>query len=96
MEPLASAERLVASPPTKGRFVPVRLSRRDEGGLVFVSCKELPELFIAVRAEDEVRPALDNSLKNAFSKVGRIVLVYTNGKIDGPTIDAAVRIIDTP
>ena len=88
---LASAERLIASP-YEGQFVPVKLIRQDEGGVVFISCEELPEMFVAVKSEEEVYWALDSSLKSAFSKEGRRVQVYTNGKISGPTINAAVYV----
>lgn len=68
------------------------LNREDEAGLVFLSCKELPDLFIAAKDQDDLRRAIDRGLKNAFGPGNDRVQVYTNGKIDGPAIDVMVKL----
>jgi hypothetical protein len=78
----------------RGRSVPVLLRREDECGLIFIDCEALPELFLAVKSENEIRSVIDKGLKNAFSENGTRVQVFTNGSISGPTIDAFVYLTD--
>ena len=89
MGTLQSADRMV-SVQNNGHYVPVTLRRESEGGIIFISCDDMPELFIAVRSDEEIRNALDCGLKGAFSRDGRRVQVFTNGKITEPLIDAVV------
>jgi hypothetical protein len=91
---LDSATKLILTE-AKGRFVPVVLRREDECGLIFIDCDDIPELFLAVKSEDEIRSVIDRGLKNAFLENGKSVQVFTNGSISGPTIDACVHLTDT-
>lgn len=95
MAQLESAQKMEATP-AAGHFVPVTLNRETEADIIFISCKSLPELFLVVKSEDDVRNVIDRGLKGAFSRPGRRVQVFTNGKISGPTIDAMVRLLDGP
>ncbi|MCW5692211.1 MAG: hypothetical protein KIT48_07590 [Pseudolabrys sp.] len=89
---LDSAERILESN-FSGKSVPITLIRENEAGVIFMTCDELPELFLAVTSDDEIRPAIDRGLRNAFCKEGREVSVYTNGSISGPQIGAMVRVV---
>jgi hypothetical protein len=69
------------------------LIREDEGGLVFLSCVDIPNLFIASKSSGEdLRKAIDSALKSAFYSNAKRVQVFTNGRLDGPSIDALVKI----
>lgn len=92
MTTLDSAERILESK-FEGKSVPVTLTRETEAGVIFMTCDDLPELFLAVTSDDEIRPAIDRGLKNAFCADGREVSVYTNGSISGPKIGAMVRVV---
>jgi hypothetical protein len=89
---LRSAEKILESN-FEGKSVPITLIRESEAGVTFVTCEELPELFLAVTSDDEIRSAIDRGLRNAFCKDGRDVSVYTNGSISGPRIGAMVRVV---
>lgn len=93
MAMLASAKKM-ASTRIEGQFIPVQLHREVEGGVIFLSCEQLPELFVAVTSDDHTRKALESGLKNAFASDEKRVQVFTNGKVDGPTIDAVVCLTD--
>ena len=93
MATLSSADKMV-SRKSEGQFIAVTLRREDEAGIAFLGCDEMPELFIAVKSDDEIRNAIDCGLKGAFSKDGRQVQVFTNGKIAEPSISVVVRLID--
>lgn len=73
-------------------FREIALSREDEGGMIFISCALLPQVFIAVDSEDTVRKAIDTCLKNAFEPNGMTAHVFTNGSIKGPIIDTVVKL----
>jgi hypothetical protein len=77
---------------TVSEFREVVLSREDEGGMIFISSADLPEVFIAVQNEDSVRMAIDTCLNNAFAPSGARTSVYTNGSISGPQINAVVKL----
>lgn len=79
-------------PDQKSEFYPVKVTRNDRAGLIFLSCEDVPDFFATLLAEEDIRPCLDQLLKTAFADKGRKREVYTNGKIDGPTIDTVVRI----
>lgn len=68
------------------------LAREDEDGMIFISCAELPTVFIAVKDESSVRSAIDTCLTNAFAPLGAKASVYTNGKTSGPTINTVVKL----
>jgi len=68
------------------------LSREDSGGVVFLSCADIPELFVAVAEETQIRRAIDESLKNVFEAPNRRVQVFPNGSFAGPNIDTIVKI----
>jgi hypothetical protein len=87
-----SAEKILESD-HDGTVVPVTLERESEAGVIFLTCAELPELFLAVASPSNLRSAIDRGLKNAFCKEGREVSVYTNGSLSGPQIGAMVRVV---
>jgi hypothetical protein len=89
---LPSAEKILDSN-FEGKTVPVTLDRESDAGVIFMTCADLPELFLAVLSDAEIRSAIDRGLTNAFSKQGRKVSVYTNGSIAGPQIQTMVRVI---
>lgn len=89
---LDSAKKILDSD-FEGKSVPITLLRENEAGVIFMTCEDLPELFLAVTSDDEIRGAIDRGLKNAFFAEGRRVSVYTNGSINGPAIDAMVRVL---
>ena len=95
VSPVPSAEKIL-SQRYDGTAVPVTLNLESEAGVIFLTCKEIPELFVAVTSDGEIRGALDRSLKNAFCKEGREVFVYTNGSLSGPEIGAMVRVVPAP
>ena len=68
------------------------IDRSDEQGLILLCCAKIPEMFAAVRSEDEIRTAIDLCLKNALSGNGRHIQVFTNGRLDGPVIGALVKV----
>jgi hypothetical protein len=70
------------------------INRRDEDGLIMLSCDKVPEMFAAVLSDGEIRTSIDTCLKNALSKKGRRVQVFTNGKIHGPIIGTVVKITE--
>ena len=81
--------------PTSGLISEFRefvLAREDEAGMIFISCKAIPDLFIAVDSEASIRAAIDRGLKNAFDHTGLETHVFTNGSLDGPTIDTVVKL----
>ena len=80
-------------PDSQSSIYPVALNRVDDDGLIILTCEDIPELFVAVRADEEIRPALDRVLKVAFGEKGGKPQVYTNGSVEGPTIDTLVRIV---
>ncbi len=90
---LPSAQQMMQRPEF-GKTVPVSLTREDAKGLVFLSCSEIPEMFVAVKSEGEIREAIDTCLRNAFRADSHDVHVYTNGSISGPTIEAMVWLTD--
>lgn len=92
MNHLPSAEKILKSE-VKGTCVPITLDRENEAGVIFVTCADLPELFLAVTSDDQIRSAIDRGLSNAFCNEGREVHVYTNGSISGPKIGAIVRVV---
>ena len=92
MNDLPSAEKILKSD-FSGTFVPITLDRDSEAGVIFMTCADLPELFLAVTSDDQIRSAIDQGLTNAFCKEGREVYVYTNGSISGPKIGAMVRVV---
>jgi hypothetical protein len=87
-----SAEKLLAKA-VQGEIASVMLDRENEAGIIFMTSEELPELFLAVKSDEDVRPAIDRGLKNAFCRDGYEVFVYTNGSITGPTIATMVRVV---
>lgn len=66
------------------------LAREDDAGMIFVSCDAIPELFIAIKNENDLRCAIDICLTNAFDGVK--ASVFTNGSIKGPTIKTVVKL----
>lgn len=68
------------------------LCREDEVGMIFISCESIPHLFIAVDSENNVRPAIDQGLRNAFEGQGVSAQVFTNGSISAPTIHTVVKL----
>ncbi|MDI1262380.1 MAG: hypothetical protein PS018_03865 [bacterium] len=92
MTELPSAEKILHSH-FEGTSVPITLDRDSEAGVIFMTCADLPELFLAVTSDDEIRSAIDRGLKGAFCAEGREVYVYTNGSIAGPKIGAMVRVV---
>lgn len=70
------------------------LNREDDDGIVFVSCEAVPDMFIALSEADDaiIRGAVGDCLKSAFSDEFERVQVYTNGRIDGPTIGTMVKL----
>ena len=68
------------------------LSREDEVGMIFISCDRIPELFIAVDDEANVRSAIDQCMRNAFESSGFKAHVFTNGSIAGPNIETVVKL----
>lgn len=68
------------------------IHREDEEGLVFLSCAELPQMFVASRDGEEIRDSLDASLKAALSAEAKRVQVYTNGSLAGPNIAVMVKL----
>jgi hypothetical protein len=91
---LSSAEKILGTT-FEGKFAPVTLARENEAGVIFLTCADLPELFLAVMTDGEIRAAIDCGLQSAFAKEGHEVSVYTNGSIDGPQIGTMVRVIPT-
>jgi hypothetical protein len=89
---VTSAEKILDSH-FEGTSVPLTLDREGEAGVIFLTCADLPELFLAVTSDGEIRSAIDRGLRNAFCKDGRRVYVYTNGSISGPQIGAMVRVV---
>ena len=73
-------------------FREMALSREDEAGVIFISCADLPSVFIAVKDESSIRSAIDVCLTNAFIHQGVKASVYTNGKLSGPTINTVVKL----
>ena len=65
--------------------------REDAAGLIMLSCEKIPEMFAAVTSEDQIRPAIDTCLKNALSREGVKIQVFTNGRLDLPVIAAVVK-----
>jgi hypothetical protein len=92
MTTLPSAEKILVSK-FEGTSVPITLDRENEAGVIFMTCEALPELFLAVTSDDEIRAAIDRGLRNAFCKEGHKTSVYTNGSIAGPKIAAMVRVV---
>lgn len=78
-------------PDQDSTFYHVKLRRVDEAGLIFLTCDDLPEFFVSLLSESDVRTAIDETLKTAFADICEGAQVYTNGKIDGPSIDTLVR-----
>jgi len=70
------------------------LNRNDDAGMIFLSCDGMPEMFVAVTSESDIRSAIDISLKQALSEGVSRVQVFTNGKICGPQIDTVVKITE--
>jgi hypothetical protein len=68
------------------------LTREDSAGLIFISSQERPDLFIAIKDESDLRPAVEKCLKNAYAGQANRVQVYVNGKIDGPQIGVMVKL----
>ena len=68
------------------------LSREDEAGMIFISCTKLPDMFIALNDEKQVRSAIDTCLTNSFVPNGVKAQVFTNGSIAGPNIHAVVKL----
>ena len=67
------------------------LSIEEKGGVIFAKSAEFEDMFIAVLSRDELRPAIDICLKNAFAGAGQNVNVYLNCQFSGPTVDAIVE-----
>lgn len=78
-------------PDLSSSFFSIRVNRADRAGLIFLTCDDIPEMFVTLLSESDIRPTLDQMLKTAFANEGQPE-VYTNGKIDGPTINTVVRI----
>ena len=81
-----------AMPELVSEFREYSLSREDEEGMIFISCDQLPSVFIALNEESSIRSAIDVCLTNAFKPQGLHAHVFTNGKISGPTIHAVVKL----
>jgi hypothetical protein len=79
-------------PDKSANFYSLPMHRKDESGVIFLTCDRIPEFFVAVTSEDEIRPALDRNLKVAFGSKGQKTEVFTNGSLSGPTIETVVRI----
>lgn len=79
-------------PDTGSAFYPITVQRADDTGMIFLTCADIPDLFVAVKNEAEIRAALERVLKVAFDGNGK-PQVYTNGSIAGPSISTIVRII---
>lgn len=45
------------------------LDREEEAGIIFITCKDLPELFVAVTSEEDVGPAVDRALRGAVARM---------------------------
>lgn len=73
-------------------YLEYALSREDEAGMIFACCDQIPQMFIAVKSENDLRDAIDTCLKNAHRDYEGSVSVYTNGSISGPLIRTIVRV----
>ena len=73
-------------------FYRIKLTREDKQGLIFLTCPDIPEFFVTLLSEDGLRSAVDETLKVAFADISERAQVYTNGRIDGPSIDTVVCI----
>jgi hypothetical protein len=73
-------------------FREITLMRENDAGMIFISCDAIPDLFIAVDSECNLRSAIDRGLRNAFEHTGLGTSVYTNGSIDGPNIQTVVKL----
>jgi hypothetical protein len=79
-------------PDNKSNYYPVRLTRVDKGGLIFITCADIPELFVTLLSEDDIHNAVHETLKTAFADISPQAQVFTNGSIGGPSIETVVRI----
>ena len=72
------------------------LSIKEKGGVIFASSTDFQDLFIAVLSRDDLRPAIDTCLQNAFAELGEKVKVYMNCRLSGSSIDAIVELESKP
>ena len=73
-------------------FKEYTIKREDAAGVAFLSCENLPDLFIAATEPEEIRMALDACLRRAMENEGKSAQVFTNGDLSGPTIHTVVKI----
>ena len=66
--------------------------RNHDAEMVFLSCDNIPELFVAATSESKLRNAIDFSLKQALSEGAKRVQVFTKGSITRLMIDTVVKI----
>jgi hypothetical protein len=80
------------SPDHTSNYYPVKLTRVDREGLIFLTCTDIPEFFVTLLSENDIHDAVHETLKTAFAEIGSEAQVFTNGCIDGPLIETVVRI----
>lgn len=80
------------APDQKSIYYPVKLTRVDKEGLIFLTCADIPEFLVTLLSEDNLYDAVHQTLKTAFADISSDAQVFTNGRIDGPSIETVVRI----
>jgi hypothetical protein len=80
------------APDHKSNYYPVKLTRIDKEGLIFLTCADIPDFFVTLLSEDDIHDAVQETLKIAFADISPEAQVFTNGRIDGPSIETVVRI----
>ncbi len=63
------------------------LRRQDKDGIISLVCDDIDGFFVAVKSEDEIRPAIERGLKKVMGSRGyKNVTVSTDGSLAGPLI----------
>lgn len=66
--------------------------RADEAGIIHLTCDAVKDLYIAVKAEDEIRPAIERGLQKVMQARGyKDVSIKTGKSLKGPLITSVAQ-----
>ena len=85
----ASRKAVMSKPTDSFEF---EFTRADEAGIIHITCDEVKNLYIAVKAEAEIVPAIERGLKKVMSARGyKKITVRTSKSLKGPLITSIAQ-----
>lgn len=85
----ASRKAVMSKPTDSFEF---EFTRADEAGIIHLTCDAVKDLYIAVKAEDEICPAIERGVTKVMQARGyKDVSVKTSKSLKGPLITSVAQ-----